>query len=316
MSGAFPAVPARELPAYAAAAARASDDDPRSVAFQMEALEGAAAGEDDRYRPRGDTLAKNRYLDIMPSRTHRVRIARGGSAADRARLAEPDGDYINACWVRPAAVVPGGEAAERDYIAAQAPVEAVLDDWWLMVWEQNVRVVLMLTRLVEKGTLKANQYWPRLRQTARYGDVDVTLTDRRALENETVRSLLLKRGGETRAVTLIQYTTWPDHGVPGNIPDVVRFLEIYRAEREKAPAGSPVLLHCSAGIGRTGTFAAIDIGLDMLRKNPARGVSVFDTVIAIRRCRPGAVQTLAQYSFIFEVLSHAVTHGCFGLGAP
>lgn len=310
--GAFPRVAGHDFPALVDKARRVPASDPSSFSFQMMALEGLSADDESKkYTPSGDTLAKNRYVDMLPATESRVVLRRSGSARDRALLAEPDGDYVNACWVG-APAVPG---ARVRYISAQAPIPGTFEDWWLMLWEQDVRVALMLTRLVEKGTVKAHQYWPGLRKSEKFGDFEVTLEERRVFVNETVRRLTLRKGLEVRQITHIQFTTWPDHGVPDDVAGVVRFFEIYRRERARH-MDKPVLLHCSAGVGRTGTFAAIDVALDVLAADEAnRGVCVFDIVRGIRAGRPGAVQTPQQYAFIFEVVAHAVLHNKLGLDA-
>eukprot|EP01006_Ploeotia_vitrea_P037061 TRINITY_DN66088_c5_g1_i2.p1 TRINITY_DN66088_c5_g1~~TRINITY_DN66088_c5_g1_i2.p1 ORF type:complete len:182 (-),score=79.91 TRINITY_DN66088_c5_g1_i2:101-646(-) len=156
---------------------------------------------------------KNRYVNVLPNNTHRVRL----SPIDGVEAS----DYINASHCR----VPLRGVKFR-YIAAQAPPAPAFNDWWRMVWEQGVKLMLMITRLMEKGRVKASIYWPTLEsQPEAFGDITVSLI--RAAQPSAglkVRTLQLQRGEETRIVQHLQFTAWPDHGVPNKFAS---FVELF-----------------------------------------------------------------------------------------
>lgn len=203
---------------------------------------------------RPENRALNRYRDVNPYDHSRVRLK-----------APSDTDYINASLVK----VP---KANRKYVLAQGPLPSTVGHFWLMAWQQGSKAVLMLNRLVEKGQVKCHQYWPKDdADGARFEMEDVGLSLELVSsvpgDHYTVRTLRLTNmleGGASQEVLHFHYTTWPDFGVP-KCPD--SFLEFLTAVRESGSLEEdvgPAIVHCSAGIGRSGTFCLVDSCLVMV----------------------------------------------------
>ena len=245
----------------------------------------------------------------------------------------PDSDYINACLYEyryapgvPEWVMDDGEQQPTltlSYIMAQAPPVNAIDDFWRMIWERNVRVVMMITRLVESDVPKADQYWPRDRTAKPYGDITVTLKTLEPNPGGLIRTFELERGGETRTLEHCHYTAWKDHNVPRDFISIVKLFAIYREARDRVNketnGTSPVLFHCSAGVGRTGTFVTIDTILEQIRRDTEAGqevkVNIFRRVAHIRKARPGAIQSASQYGFIFKFVDYCLEKNYLGVSA-
>lgn len=207
-------------------------------------------------------------------------------------------DYINANYV-------DGYRRQNAYIATQGPLPETFGDFWRMVWEQRSATVVMMTRLEEKSRIKCDQYWPN-RGTETYGFIQVTLLDTIELATFCVRTFSLHKNGssEKREVRQFQFTAWPDHGVPEYPTPFLAFLR--RVKTCNPPDAGPVVVHCSAGVGRTGCFIVIDAMLERIK--PEKTVDVYGHVTLMRSQRNYMVQTEDQYSFIHEALLEAV--GC------
>ncbi|XP_058138013.1 receptor-type tyrosine-protein phosphatase S isoform X8 [Dasypus novemcinctus] len=213
-------------------------------------------------------------------------------------------DYINANYV-------DGYRRQNAYIATQGPLPETFGDFWRMVWEQRSATIVMMTRLEEKSRIKCDQYWPN-RGTETYGFVQVTLLDTIELATFCVRTFSLHKNGssEKREVRQFQFTAWPDHGVPEYPTPFLAFLR--RVKTCNPPDAGPVVVHCSAGVGRTGCFIVIDAMLERIK--PEKTVDVYGHVTLMRSQRNYMVQTEDQYSFIHEALLEAV--GCGSTEVP
>uniref|UniRef100_A0A2K6UL88 Receptor-type tyrosine-protein phosphatase S n=1 Tax=Saimiri boliviensis boliviensis TaxID=39432 RepID=A0A2K6UL88_SAIBB len=213
-------------------------------------------------------------------------------------------DYINANYV-------DGYRRQNAYIATQGPLPETFGDFWRMVWEQRSATIVMMTRLEEKSRIKCDQYWPN-RGTETYGFIQVTLLDTIELATFCVRTFSLHKNGssEKREVRQFQFTAWPDHGVPEYPTPFLAFLR--RVKTCNPPDAGPIVVHCSAGVGRTGCFIVIDAMLERIK--PEKTVDVYGHVTLMRSQRNYMVQTEDQYSFIHEALLEAV--GCGNTEVP
>ncbi|KAF9137862.1 hypothetical protein BGX30_009810 [Mortierella sp. GBA39] len=206
---------------------------------------------------------KNRYNNVWPFDHTRVKIH---------ELDQDGDDYINASFLTP----PFGR---RSYIATQAPLPSTLLDFWKVVWEQNSRVVVMLTREVEMGRVKCHKYWPTAQEPVLdLGAVQVTFLNECQPHGESGSSILVRQmrlrhtatdssHKAERTITQLQYTGWPDFGVPETPLEVLQLIKLADTHNMPASAG-PMVVHCSAGCGRTGAFCVIDSVLSELKYSP------------------------------------------------
>jgi len=209
------------------------------------------------------------------------------------------GDYINANFV-------DGYKQGRAFISSQGPLPATFPDFWHMVWQQRCLVIVMTTKCVERHRVKCGQYWPEdVGKVLKAGKYEVTSTEIENREDFVVTSLNLLNleTGECRSVCHFQFVSWPDYGVPESAFSMLQFLERVREKQEVTlpedwdghELGPPIVVHCSAGIGRTGTFATLDIAI---RKFSDQGkVDIRSTVERIRGQRAFSIQTPDQYVF-------------------
>ncbi|XP_026462528.1 tyrosine-protein phosphatase 10D-like [Ctenocephalides felis] len=239
---------------------------------------------------------KNRFTNILPYDHSRFKL----QPVDD----EEGSDYINANYVP-------GHNSPREFIVTQGPLHSTRDDFWRMCWESNSRAIVMLTRCVEKGREKCDHYWPYDTLPAYYGDICVTILNDSHYLDWSVTEFMMTRGETQRVMKHFHFTTWPDFGVPSPPQTLVRFA---RAFRERVgPEQRPVVVHCSAGVGRSGTFIALDRILQQIRVNDY--VDIFGIVWQMRKERVWMVQTEQQYICIHQCLL-AVLEGRDNTGPP
>ncbi|XP_033704617.1 receptor-type tyrosine-protein phosphatase C isoform X2 [Tursiops truncatus] len=230
---------------------------------------------------------KNRYVDILPYDYNRVELSDiNGDAGS---------NYINASYI-------DGFKEPRKYIAAQGPRDETVDDFWRMIWEQKATVIVMVTRCEEGNKNKCALYWPLMEEGSRvFGDVIVEINEHKRCPDYIIQKLTIanrKEKATGRAVTHIQFTSWPDHGVP---EDPHLLLKLRRRVNAFSNFFSgPVVVHCSAGVGRTGTYIGIDAMLEGLEAESK--VDVYGYVVKLRRQRCLMVQVEAQYILIHQAL--------------
>ncbi|KAI9515368.1 Tyrosine-protein phosphatase non-receptor type 6 [Dissostichus eleginoides] len=249
---------------------------------------------------RPENKSKNRYKNILPFNETRVAL--------QDTDAEVVGsDYINANYVKNK-LSESGEP--KVYIATQGCLATTVNDFWQMAWQENTRVIVMTTREIEKGRNKCVPYWPDLQSSKDYGPFLVTLTSEREATDYKIRVLeiaLVAKPKVSRTIWHYQYMSWPDHGVPQEPGGVLSFLGQVNSKQEAYPDAGPMIIHCSAGIGRTGTIVVIDmilvtidsIGLDC-------DLDIPKYIQMVREQRSGMVQTEAQYKFIYLAVSEYI----------
>ncbi|XP_053559157.1 receptor-type tyrosine-protein phosphatase S isoform X6 [Bombina bombina] len=208
-------------------------------------------------------------------------------------------DYINSNYI-------DGYRKQNAYIATQGALPETFGDFWRMVWEQRSATIVMMTKLEEKSRIKCDQYWPS-RGAETYGMIQVTLLDTIELATFCVRTFSLHKNGssEKREVRQFQFTAWPDHGVPEYPTPFLAFLR--RVKTCNPPDAGPIVVHCSAGVGRTGCFIVIDAMLERIKYE--KTVDIYGHVTLMRSQRNYMVQTEDQYSFIHDALLEAVACG-------
>ncbi|XP_005993866.1 receptor-type tyrosine-protein phosphatase S isoform X1 [Latimeria chalumnae] len=234
---------------------------------------------------------KNRYANVIAYDHSRVILSPIEGIAGS--------DYINANYI-------DGYRKQNAYIATQGALPETFGDFWRMVWEQRAATVVMMTKLEEKSRIKCDQYWPS-RGAETYGMIQVTLLDTIELATFCVRTFCLHKNGSTekREVRQFQFTAWPDHGVPEYPTPFLAFLR--RVKTCNPPDAGPIVVHCSAGVGRTGCFIVIDAMLERIKHE--KTVDIYGHVTLMRAQRNYMVQTEDQYSFIHDALLEAVACG-------
>jgi len=249
-----------------------------------------------------DNRPFNRYRDVNPYDHARIRLHRGKVS------------YINASRVE----VP---AARRRYILTQGPLPNTAGHFWLLVWEQKSRAIIMLNKTIEKNQIKCHQYWPlgsgpEHRLELEDVRLSVELVSQTDCNYYTVSSLKLtdhKHEGESREILHYHYTTWPDFGIPESPRAFLLFLAAVREAGVLEEEVGPAVVHCSAGIGRSGTFSLVDSYLLMLERDCVDGQSIQSVLLAMRRYRMGLIQTSEQLKFSYQAIAEGVrallTHG-------
>ncbi|XP_005074692.1 tyrosine-protein phosphatase non-receptor type 2 isoform X3 [Mesocricetus auratus] len=228
---------------------------------------------------------RNRYRDVSPYDHSRV------------KLQSTENDYINASLV-------DIEEAQRSYILTQGPLPNTCCHFWLMVWQQKTRAVVMLNRTVEKESVKCAQYWPTDDREMLFKETgfNVKLLSEDVKSYYTVHLLQLENtnSGETRTISHFHYTTWPDFGVPESPASFLNFLFKVRESGSLNPEHGPAVIHCSAGIGRSGTFSLVDTCLVLMEKG--EDVNVKQVLLNMRKYRMGLIQTPDQLRFSYMAI--------------
>ncbi|KAL0966943.1 hypothetical protein UPYG_G00302550 [Umbra pygmaea] len=234
---------------------------------------------------------KNRYGNIIAYDHSRVRL--------QPLEGEQNSDYINANYV-------DGYHRPNHYIATQGPMQETVFDFWRMVWQENTAAIVMVTNLVEVGRqVKCCKYWPD--DTEIYRDIKVTLMETQLLSEYVIRTFAVEKRGahEIREIRQFHFTGWPDHGVPYHATGLLGFVR--RVKAKTLSNAGPMVIHCSAGAGRTGCFMVIDIMLDMAEREGV--VDIYNCVRELRSRRVNMVQTEEQYVFIHDAILEACLCG-------
>lgn len=239
-----------------------------------------------------ETMAKNRYTSVHPVEKTRVKLLPRKWCSD----------YINANYVD--GIHKNGE---NFYIATQAPTVTLFDDFWRMVFEQDVSVIVMLTRLVESGHRKADRYWP-LDGSVKYCNVTVSLITVEEYTDFEIRKFVIEMDGVSKTVTHYYYLGWPDHGVPQSSDSFLNML--LAVQKLQDLSSGPLLLHCSAGIGRTGSFIAIDTVIRFVQENDLKenNVNMVELIKKIRSHRDGSLTHVSQYEFCYDAIDEFLVH--------
>ncbi|XP_045423784.1 tyrosine-protein phosphatase non-receptor type 20 isoform X2 [Lemur catta] len=224
---------------------------------------------------------KNRYRDILPYDSTRVPLGKGK-------------DYINASYIR---IVNYEE--EYFYIASQGPLPGTVDDFWQMVFENNSNIIAMITREIEGGIIKCYHYWPTSpKKPLELKCFRIFLENYQILQYFTIRmfQIVEKSTGTSHLVKHLQFTKWPDHGTPASVDGFIKYVRYVR----KSHLMGPLVVHCSAGVGRTGVFLCVDVVFCAIEKNYS--FDIVDIVTQMREQRRGMIQTKEQYHFCYEIV--------------
>nr|XP_013803302.1 PREDICTED: receptor-type tyrosine-protein phosphatase O isoform X2 [Apteryx mantelli mantelli] len=224
---------------------------------------------------------KNRYTNILPYDFSRVRLV--------SMNEEEGSDYINANYIP-------GYNSPQEYIATQGPLPETRNDFWKMVLQQKSQIIVMLTQCNEKRRVKCDHYWPFTEDPIAYGDITVEMLSEEEHTDWVYRNFRISYADEVQDVMHFNYTAWPDHGVPTTnaAESILQFVQVVR--QKSAKSKGPIIIHCSAGVGRTGTFIALDRLLQHIRDHEF--VDVLGLVSDMRSYRMSMVQTEEQYIFI------------------
>lgn len=245
---------------------------------------------------KGNNRRLNRYQDVNPYDHSRIILHRG------------DVDYINANLVRM-------ERANRKYILTQGPLPQTVGHFWLMIWEQKCPAILMLNKIIEKRQVKCHQYWPEnigSEYIMIFSDVNLKVEYLKCenFTNFSKRTFRLIDGesNETREVIQFHYTTWPDFYVPSSPIAFLQFLKKVRDSGALNADAGPTVVHCSAGIGRSGTFCLVDTCLVLVEKNGADHINIADLLLELRSSRMGLIQTADQLYFSYQAIIEGIKH--------
>ncbi|XP_051786833.1 phosphatidylinositol phosphatase PTPRQ [Erpetoichthys calabaricus] len=226
--------------------------------------------------------SKNRFTNIKPYNNNRVKLM--------SEPGVPGSDYINASYV-------SGYLCPNEFIATQGPLPGTVADFWRMIWETRTRTIVMLTQCFEKGRIRCHQYWPEDNKPVTvFGDIVITKLTENVQPDWAVRDLKVERHGDYMVVRHFNFTSWPEHGVPESSTAIIHFVKLIRAIR--AHENTTIAVHCSAGVGRTGVFIALDHLLQHVSDHDF--VDIYGLVAELRRERMCMVQNLAQYMFLHQ----------------
>ncbi|XP_060555238.1 tyrosine-protein phosphatase 99A-like isoform X5 [Ruditapes philippinarum] len=253
-------------------------------------------------RTRTDLMADASYLPENKAKNRYVNI----SAFDHTRVilqtlpGRPKSDYINANFI-------DGYNKPHAYIATQGPLPHTFADYWRMIWEQGSIVIIMITNLIERGRRKCDMYWPE-EGSETYGYVTVKHINTFSRAHYTVRMFSLKSSKNKkkhvseRIVYQYHYTEWPDHGVPEFTLPVLKFIQ--KSSGENPPGAGPIVIHCSAGVGRTGTYILIESMIKQIKDKGTVNIPAF--LLHIRQQRNFLVQTEEQYMLIHDAIAEYI----------
>ncbi|XP_039095024.1 tyrosine-protein phosphatase non-receptor type 12 isoform X2 [Hyaena hyaena] len=253
-----------------------------STKYRTEKIYPTATGEKE------ENVKKNRYKDILPFDHSRVKLT--------LKTPSQDSDYINANFIK-------GVYGPKAYVATQGPLANTVIDFWRMIWEYNVVIIVMACREFEMGRKKCERYWPL------YGEEPITFAPfkisceaEQARTDYFIRTLLLEFQNESRRLYQFHYVNWPDHDVPSSFDSILDMISLMRKYQEHEDV--PICIHCSAGCGRTGAICAIDYTWNLLKagKIPEE-FNVFNLIQEMRTQRHSAVQTKEQYELVHRAIA-------------
>uniref|UniRef100_A0A8C7INP8 Protein tyrosine phosphatase receptor type Q n=1 Tax=Oncorhynchus kisutch TaxID=8019 RepID=A0A8C7INP8_ONCKI len=225
--------------------------------------------------------SKNRFTNIKPYNNNRVKLL--------SEPGMPGSDYINASFI-------SGYLCPSEFIATQGPLPGTVADFWRMIWETRTRTIAMLTQCYEKGRIRCHQYWPEDNKPVTvFGDIIITKLTEDVYPDWTVRALKVERHGDYMVVHHFNYTSWPEHGVPDSSTTLIQFVRAIRANRHE---NTTIVVHCSAGVGRTGVFITLDHLIQHVSDHDF--VDIYGLVAELRSERMCMVQNLAQYMFLHQ----------------
>ncbi|XP_023666780.2 phosphatidylinositol phosphatase PTPRQ-like isoform X2 [Paramormyrops kingsleyae] len=226
--------------------------------------------------------SKNRFTNIKPYNSNRVKLLSEPGA--------PGSDYINASFV-------SGYLCPNEFIATQGPLPGTVGDFWRMIWETRACTIVMMTQCFEKGRVRCHQYWPEGdKPISVFGDIVITKLTEDALPDWTVRVLRIERYNDYMLVNHFNFTSWPEHGVPATSTALIKFVRSIRTIRGRDRG--TVVVHCSAGVGRTGVFISLDHLIQHMRDHDF--IDLFSLVAELRGERMCMVQNLVQYMFLHQ----------------
>uniref|UniRef100_A0A3Q3J6A3 Uncharacterized protein n=1 Tax=Monopterus albus TaxID=43700 RepID=A0A3Q3J6A3_MONAL len=225
--------------------------------------------------------SKNRFPNIKPYNNNRVKLLSDQGPAGS--------DYINASFI-------SGYLCPNEFIATQGPLPGTVADFWRMIWETGTRTIAMLTQCFEKGRIRCHRYWPEdNKPMSVFSDILISKVSEEVFPDWTVRTLKVEKYGNYILVHHFNYTSWPEHGVPESCSTFIKFVKAVRTHRHD---NSTIVVHCSAGVGRTGVFIALDHLIQHIRDHDF--VDVYGLVAELRSERMCMVQNLAQYIFLHQ----------------
>lgn len=256
-----------------------------STQLKKEPKYSCRAGELECNRP------KNRYKDILPFDYNRIKLP--------VIPGIPESDYINGNYVK-------GPDGNTSYLALQGPLPKTVDDFWRLIADHKCKIVIMVCKEVEMGKLKCKRYWPESKdEKLKFGGLDISLISENVLgEGFLMRTMNMKSAKEEMMVTQLQYTAWPDHDVPKSAEPLIEMNKTLSSLQGSKK--QQVLVHCSAGCGRTGTICAVDYAWTLLKMQKTDNFSVFDIVANLRRQRMAMVQTKEQYALVYKAVVYLV----------
>nr|KAF6380018.1 protein tyrosine phosphatase receptor type U [Myotis myotis] len=237
-----------------------------------------------------DKVKGSRQEPLPAYDRHRVKL--------HPMLGDPDADYINANYI-------DGYHRSNHFIATQGPKPEMVYDFWRLVWQEHCSSIVMITKLVEVGRVKCSRYWPE--DSDMYGDIKITLVKTETLAEYVVRTFALERRGYSarHEVRQFHFTAWPEHGVPYHATGLLAFIR--RVKASTPPDAGPIVIHCSAGTGRTGCYIVLDVMLDMAECEGV--VDIYNCVKTLCSRRVNMIQTEEQYIFIHDAILEACLCG-------
>ncbi|XP_030639532.1 tyrosine-protein phosphatase non-receptor type 12 isoform X2 [Chanos chanos] len=235
-----------------------------------------------------ENVKKNRYKDILPFDHSRVKVT--------LKTSNQDTDYINANFIK-------GMDGPETYIATQGPLPNTVIDFWRMIWEYNVAVIVMACREFEMGRKKCERYFPLFGDDPMtFGPFRISCESEQARTDYFIRSLTAEYENETRRITQFHYINWPDHDVPSSFDSILDMIALMREYQEHSDV--PICIHCSAGCGRTGAICAIDYTWNLLKAGKIpEDFNVFRLIQEMRTQRHSAVQTKEQYELVHRAIA-------------